>query len=473
MTTHARLTGATARWPDHPGQPGHTQTGAAPAQGKAWGRARHSRGLLTMLTVLGLSCLTLAGCATRDNRAADDADAVIEWTMLADEFGGGGANWRTIAIMHRAMHDAINAARPVYARWSPPAPGEPAANGAAPEIAMAAAARQTLLLLHLERRAETERHFQAALARSADGPAKEAGIRLGTAIGTAAVRRRDNDGAALIAYFASSGLPMRWRPTPAGFGTGRTEGTVPFLFAAVSDVPAVPPPAPDSPVWLQHLDEVRRVGAARNAQRTRDQTASAIFWAGQNSQRGFVHLAGHLLVAHPRAGGLAEHAWIMARLTSALADSGIIVWNEKARFAFWRPVTAIRAAAGASDADRNWEPLVETPPFPEYPSGHAADCYVGAGMLRAAFPDLREPVSYPWHVGSEAPHVEAGTEHHRMNGQEEPHRLFASLDAAADECALSRIWAGVHFRAGDEEAKRLADIIVKRALTTVPPLSLK
>ena len=99
---------------------------------------------------------------------------VIEWTMLADEFGGGGANWRTIAIMHRAMHDAVNAARPVYARWSPPLPGEPAANGATPEIAMAAAAHQTLLLLNPERRAETERHFQAALARSADGPAKEA-----------------------------------------------------------------------------------------------------------------------------------------------------------------------------------------------------------------------------------------------------------------------------------------------------------
>ena len=62
-----------------------------------------------MLTVLGLSCLTLAGCATRDNRAADDSDAVIEWTMLADEFGGGGANWRTIAQARAQRGDTTGA----------------------------------------------------------------------------------------------------------------------------------------------------------------------------------------------------------------------------------------------------------------------------------------------------------------------------------------------------------------------------
>ena len=439
-----------------------------PARVSARGRA--------IVAALGFLCLTLAGCATRDNRTAEDVDAVIEWTLLADQFGNGTSNWRTLAIMHRAMHDAVNAARPVYARWTQPSRDEPSANGAAREIAMASAARQTLLLLSPERQAETERHFRVALARSPDGPAKDAGIRLGTAIGTAAVRRRDNDGADRVSNFAGSEVAGKWRPTPSVFATSRTDGTTPFLFAAASDVPAVPPPALDSAVYRRHLDEVRRIGDARSAQRSVDQTNSAVFWSGQNSQRGFIHLAGHLLVAHPRAGGLAEHAGIMARLTSALADSGIIVWNEKARFGFWRPVTAIRESADTASADRNWEPLVETPSFPEYPSGHAADCYVGAGILRAAFPNLRDPISYPWHVGNEAPHAETAPGHHRAVGeeqQEEPHRLFANLEAAADECAMSRIWAGAHFRAGDEESKRLADIIVARALTTVPRLGAK
>ncbi len=43
-------------------------------------------------------------------------DAVADWTITADRLGHGNANWRTLAIMHQAMHDAVNAAVPIYAR---------------------------------------------------------------------------------------------------------------------------------------------------------------------------------------------------------------------------------------------------------------------------------------------------------------------------------------------------------------------
>src|SRR4051812_2743148 len=116
--------------------------------------------------------------------------------------------------------------------------------------------------------------------------------------------------------------------------------------------------------------------------------------ASQSSQRGFVRLAVRLLAAHPRPGGMPEHARIMSGLTAAMADSAILVWNEKERYAFWRPVSAIRSGADGFAPLPAWLPLVETPPFPEYPSGHAADCFVGAGYLEAAFPDLRESIRY-------------------------------------------------------------------------------
>ena len=60
------------------------------------------------------------------------SDAVTAWTLAADRLGRGGANWRTLAIMHRAMHDAVNAAQPTYARWHPAEPGEPAVDPALP-----------------------------------------------------------------------------------------------------------------------------------------------------------------------------------------------------------------------------------------------------------------------------------------------------------------------------------------------------
>jgi len=69
--------------------------------------------------VAGIVCLLLAGCSSvdlADQSIAEGGDPVTQWTLIADFYGRGNANWRTLAIMHRAMHDALNAAHPVYAR---------------------------------------------------------------------------------------------------------------------------------------------------------------------------------------------------------------------------------------------------------------------------------------------------------------------------------------------------------------------
>ena len=434
---------------------------------------RGPRGRSRALALMGILCLALAACGLASNSTAGKDDAVTEWSLLADYFGKGYANWRTQAIMHRAMHDALNAAQPVYARWSPAGSGEPPADGAPPAIAMAAAAHEVLLRLHPDQRLENDQSFRKVLARSPDGPAKDNGVRLGTAIGTEAVRLRANDGADRVRPFAASTQPGRWRPTPESYQTGSTGDIKPVLFSAVSDVPVVPPPAVGTPTYLRQLDETIRVGGARSSERTVDQTEAAIFWARQSSQRGFIALAVRLLAAHPRPGGLHEHARIMSQLTSALADSAILIWNEKERYSFWRPVTAIRFAATTSGTGQNWVPLVETPAFPEYPSGHAADCFVGAGVLETAFPDLREPIVYISEQDSASrPDFGMSMGQHAQAGYNtDPVRKFSSLAAAAENCALSRIWAGAHLRAADDEAQRMAGIIIQRAARSVPPVT--
>ena len=86
--------------------------------------------------------------------------------------------------MHIAMHDALNAAEPRFARWAPAAPDEPPADGASPLVAMAAAAYQVLLARHQEDAAEeADPLFRAALAAEPAGAAVDAAIRLGAAIG--------------------------------------------------------------------------------------------------------------------------------------------------------------------------------------------------------------------------------------------------------------------------------------------------
>jgi hypothetical protein len=420
------------------------------------------------------ACVALAGCGWRgiglDRPRVDD---VTRWAAIGDRYGNGNANWRTLAIMHMAMHDALNAAHPVYERWSPAAPDEPPADGANPEVAMAAAAREVLLQLHPDRASDTEAAFAKAMAGHPDDAGARKGRALGSAIGRAAVERRARDGSADEHDFQGHEVLGSWRPTPRDFATSKNNDSRPFLFAAVADVPSVPPPVIGSSVYEEQLAEVHRLGGLRSSARTPQQTDDANFWAHQSSQRGFVDLAVRLFASRPTEGGVYGEARVMAQLTAALADSAILTWREKERYSFWRPVTAIRAEG----IDPDWLPLVETPPFPEYPSGHATDCYVGAGVLSSAFPKLDVPLVYASSAtmdpasrsGASSAPVSMG-QHAQWEEGETPggrERRFASFDAAASNCASSRIWAGAHFAAAAAESKRLAGIVVQRALAAV------
>jgi membrane-associated phospholipid phosphatase len=145
----------------------------------------------------------------------------------------------------------------------------------------------------------------------------------------------------------------------------------------------------------------------------------------------------------------------MALLSFALTDSFILAWAAKERFSVWRPITAIREGGFGVVADPRWEPLVGTPPHPEFPSGHAADCSTGAHVLRQLFAPETPPVRY---VATDE------------DGQ--PTRDFPTFAAIASECAASRLWAGVHFRTANDAGLVLGAAIAERVVgTMLLPLS--
>lgn len=385
------------------------------------------------------------------------ADPVTAWTKLADQIGQGSANWRTLAIMHQAMHDARNAAEPHYARWFPAEPGEPSAQGARPDLAMAAAARRVLMDLHPD--------AAAMIAPANADPVSQA---LGDAIGAAATGRRAGDGFERRHPFPRATAQGKWRPAPAEFSNSNTTETRPFLLATAAANPAVPPPAPGSPAYLAGIAEVLRVGGNDSAERTEVQTQAAIFWAYQSSQRGFIALGVALLEAHPRREGLAAHARIMSQLATAMADSAILTWFEKERFLYWRPITAIRETM---PAEADWAPLIPTPPHPEYPSGHASDCFTGAYSLAASMPDIGGPITYIVQPGvPPAENVGMGQHAQSRAGAAGPFRIYPSLAAAAEDCSNSRVWSGAHIRAAEEESRRIGRMISELATKSVPPL---
>lgn len=114
----------------------------------------------------------------------------------------------------------------------------------------------------------------------------------------------------------------------------------------------------------------------------------------------------------------------LARLGMAVADAFIACWRVKYEYDLLRPVTYIRRLI-----DPKWEPLLITPPFPEYPSGHSTQSGAAATVLTALFgPDFGF---------DDATHAADGL----------PVRSYASFQAAAEEAAISRLYGGIHFRA--------------------------
>jgi membrane-associated phospholipid phosphatase len=123
----------------------------------------------------------------------------------------------------------------------------------------------------------------------------------------------------------------------------------------------------------------------------------------------------------------ARHAQVLALLGAAQADAFIVCWREKFAYDLLRPVTYIRR-----HIDPEWEPLLITPPFPEYPSGHSTQSAAAAEVLTALF---GEDFAF-----EDRTHVDDGL----------PARRFPSFRAAAAEAAVSRLYGGIHYPFGND-----------------------
>lgn len=140
---------------------------------------------------------------------------------------------------------------------------------------------------------------------------------------------------------------------------------------------------------------------------------------------------------------LAQTLYIHTVVAVTLADAFISCWDEKFRSNRVRPETAINKFI-----DRSWRPLLQTPPFPEYPSGHSVASTAAAGVLthffgpRFSFTDNTE------------------TEF------DLPPRTFSSFEQAAAEAAISRLYGGIHYRDaidnGVKQGAQIGALVVKK-----------
>ena len=196
------------------------------------------------------------------------------------------------------------------------------------------------------------------------------------------------------------------------------------------------------------------------SERTADQTEIALFWV-ESSPLGWNRIA--RTVADAEGIDLWESARLFGLLNMALTDGYIGTWDAKYHYRFWRPVTAIRLASSdgnpATSADPTWTPLLETPPIPDYDSGHAVEGGAAAQVLKRFFHTDRmsfSACSYTLPAGETCDDASPTL------------RQFTSFSQAADENAVSRIYVGFHFRdaveTGTRHGERIADRAVNRFL---------
>jgi len=206
-----------------------------------------------------------------------------------------------------------------------------------------------------------------------------------------------------------------------------------------------------SPAYTASFDEVKSLGIAGSTTRTADQTQIARFW-GAPIQNYWNEIAQTAALAHGTT--LVQNARLFALLDLSVADSVIAFYDAKYTYHFWRPITAIRAAANdgnpATTGDPNWTPLATTALDPSYPGAHAVVSAAGADVLSTFFGSDSENFA----VTSELlPGVVRG---------------FTSFSAAADEASLSRIYAGQHFRfdlvAGQRLGTQVAGYVLRNFL---------
>ena len=223
--------------------------------------------------------------------------------------------------------------------------------------------------------------------------------------------------------------PGYWVPTPPDFLPALQPYWGLNRCLAIPGGAACPPgdhPAfSEDPGSAFHAEAIEVYEAVNNL--TAEQEAIAQFWSddpGTTPTPPGHSIAITTQTLRHEAASLALTAEAYARVGIAVCDAFIACWHQKYVYNLIRPVTYIRRLV-----DTDWTPVLATPPFPEYTSGHSIQSGAAFQVLTELFGDDHAFVDHT--------HDDRGM----------PPRSFGSFDQAADEAAISRLYGGIHFSA--------------------------
>jgi len=408
-----------------------------------------------MIRLKGLAAMSLSILLHSAGPAS--ADAVTDWneiTLAAVTVGRPGPiGSLDTALVQLAVHDAVQA---IDRRFEPYHVEIKGAKGSRSAAAVAAA-HDVLVGLYPAQAASLDAKYYDYLA--SNGLTGDAGLEVGQKVAAEFLPLRRTNPDPLPQPFIGGPDPGTWRPTdsflgtpagpPAPFSPMATPWMAamdPFTLTSPRRFRAPPPPALTSERYQKDYDEVKALGALVGSSRTHEQTDIAHFY-NDNFFAQWNRALRAISAKHVRRIG--DSARLFALANAATADAVITSWDSKKHYAFWRPLTAIREGANDGNpnthADPAWQPLVNTPNYPDYTSG--ANNVTAAMTRTLALFFGTDRVTFE--VTSLSPLAANKT------------RVYQRFSDAARDVVDARVFLGIHFRFADTAARtqgtRVAD----------------
>jgi len=405
---------------------------------------------LLLLAVFGFMSCTKSSAS--ENPVSSQSNAtVLYWNEVSYNAFGGVQYQHSLmasrinAIMHLAIHDALNGIEEKYSRYA-----FTGKDAKADPLAAAASAAHTVLLKETpDRKGFLDSALMQSLAAIKDGDAKTRGIAFGKEAALAVMAKRGNDGATgdVIGQIPPSSQAGVYQPVPPFnfLFAPHWENVKLFSLSKKDQFRSKLYPSLTSSEYTTAFNEVKEAGKLNSAVRTPDQTAYAKYWY-EFSEAGWNRVARTVIVTKKL--NLLDATRLLALVDMAIADAYIAGWDSKIHYNFWRPYTAIRKADidgnNATAVDAAWEPSEPTPPVHDYPSTHSALGNAAATVLAKVLGDntpftMTSPTAVPANSS----------------------RSFQSFSQAANENASSRVMAGIHFRFSCEAGQQLGNDIGK------------
>lgn len=409
-------------------------------------------------TLFFISLLFWSGRQPGQLGEAVSNEVVVNWNEIAytiayqhDQFNSF-IGVRALAMTHLAIHNALNT---IDRRYQTYAFNEDIV-AADPIATVSQAAYDVLIAVYPDRMDTLKLVLSRWLSSIQDGKPKKDGILLGHKAASAILAVRSDDGHQANGDYTPMTKPGDYQYTPQFEGYvwkpdfSRVKS---FTLDSLIQFRSPPPPALTSDSYAASYNEVKNFGKRGSTFRNADGTHYAHWWAefGEHSWNRISRIT-----AVNDGLSLWATARMFALINIDLYDIYLVSFDSKYKYDTWRPYTAIRNGEKdgnpATIRDEHWEPEMLTPPWPEYPSAHAAVGGGGAEIVANIFGS--RGVSFTMESTSALP--------------ESKIRTYHNLDSAAMDCARSRIMNGYHFRFATDEGlnqgRRVARHILKNYL---------